>query len=166
MTLDEVRELRLSFVSAALLCQEGGLDGIEITACSGNLIQQFLSPVSNHRVDDYGGSFANRARFLFETIRAVRAAVGPDFVVGIGLGKDSSTPGAPGAMASELLAHLDSEQLIDYVELFEPTAPRPSGAGGLPRVLSGRCTSLDDAGALIAAGRADLVGFFAGPATD
>jgi 2,4-dienoyl-CoA reductase-like NADH-dependent reductase (Old Yellow Enzyme family) len=163
MTPEEILELRLSFVSSALMCQEWGLDGVEVTVCSGNLMQQFLSPACNDRTDHYGGSYANRSRFLFETLRAVRAAVGPDFVVGIGLGRDPSLPDASGQMASVLLDHLDSEKLVDYIEHFEPAAARPSGTVTLPRVLTTDCRSLDDAAGIIASGRADLVGFIAGP---
>jgi 2,4-dienoyl-CoA reductase-like NADH-dependent reductase (Old Yellow Enzyme family) len=162
MTREDILELRFSFVSAALMCQEWGLDGVEITVCSGNLMQQFLSPQWNDRTDHYGGSDGNRSRFLFETIRAVRAAVGPDFVMGIGLGKDSSAPGAPEAMASALLADLESERLVDYVEHFQPAPPRQSGASGLLRIFTGPCTSTSDAASIIASGRADLVAFAPG----
>ena len=161
MTQEDILELRFSFVSAALTCQECGLDGVEITVCSGNLMQQFLSTLWNDRTDHYGGSDANRSRFLFETIRAVRAAVGPDFVVGIGLGMDPSHTDDPGAMAALLLAHLESERLVDYVEHFEPAAPHTHSPTELPRVFTGHCTSIDDAAAIIASGRADLVGFLA-----
>jgi 2,4-dienoyl-CoA reductase-like NADH-dependent reductase (Old Yellow Enzyme family) len=163
MTQQDILELRLSFVSAALTCQECGLDGVEIAVCSGNLMQQFLSPLWNDRTDHYGGSDANRSRFLFETIRAVRAAVGPSFIVGIGLGKDPWDPDDPGAMASVLLAHLESERLVDYVEHFEPAMPQPPGLTGLPRVFTGHCTTVDDAVSIIASGRADLVGFVTPP---
>jgi len=162
MRPEDILELRFSFVSAALMCQEYGLDGVEITSCGGNLMQQFLSPICNDRTDHYGGSHANRSRFLFETIRAVRAAVGPDFVVGIGLGKDPSFPDAE-ETAAVLVRHLESEKLVDYVEYFDPFGPQPAGASVLPRVLTSDCRSLETAASIIASGRADLVGFRAGP---
>lgn len=161
MSPAEIQEVRFGYVSAALMCQASGLDGVEISVCNGNLIQQFLSPAHNDRRDHYGGSCENRSRFLFETLRAVRAAVGPDFVVGAGLGGDASGPAdtdAPG-LASRLLGQLESERLVDYVNHFAPMAARPPDGARLPWVLTTRCLSLDHAADFISSGSADLVAF-------
>jgi 2,4-dienoyl-CoA reductase-like NADH-dependent reductase (Old Yellow Enzyme family) len=78
---DIVRVIR-EFGLAARRCQLGGLDGIE-TLTGGHLIGQFLSPLTNFRDDEYGGSIENRCRFAIEVHREIRRQVGPDFIVGI-----------------------------------------------------------------------------------
>lgn len=157
MTADEILEIRLAYVSAALMCQEAGLAGVAISACSGNLIQQFLSPLHNDRRDAYGGSVENRSRFLFETLRAVRAAVGPDFIVGASLGKDTLTPEDPDDLSTSLLRQLESERLLDFVELYAPIRRAARAQDDLPRVLSCHYADLREAADYIVSGRADLV---------
>ncbi len=83
MTLEDIVNVQDAFAAAALRAKVAGLDGVEIIGSAGYLISQFLSPVTNMRTDQYGGSFENRARFAVETIRKVRNAVGPDFPVTI-----------------------------------------------------------------------------------
>jgi 2,4-dienoyl-CoA reductase-like NADH-dependent reductase (Old Yellow Enzyme family) len=80
------------YVSAALRCQAGGLDGIEIESY-GHFLDGFLSPATNRRGDQYGGSLEDRLAFPRRVIRAVRAAVGPDFIVGIRMAVDEEDPG-------------------------------------------------------------------------
>jgi N-methyl-L-proline demethylase len=80
------------YVSAALRCQAGGLDGIEIESY-GHFLDGFLSPATNRRGDQYGGSLENRLAFPRRVIRAVRAAVGPNFIVGIRMAVDEEDPG-------------------------------------------------------------------------
>ena len=75
------------YAAAALRCREAGLDGIELQSY-GHLLDAFLSPATNHRDDDLGGSLENRMAFPRRVVRAVRAAVGDDFVVGIRMSMD------------------------------------------------------------------------------
>jgi N-methyl-L-proline demethylase len=70
------------FADAAVRCQDGGLDGIELMAY-GHLLDAFWTPARNRRADEYGGSFDNRMRFPLQVVRSIRAAVGDDFVVGV-----------------------------------------------------------------------------------
>jgi 2,4-dienoyl-CoA reductase-like NADH-dependent reductase (Old Yellow Enzyme family) len=79
MTLDEIKMVIDQFGQAARRAREAGLDGVELHACNGYLINQFLSSGINDRKDDYGGSLENRARFLLDIMRAVRKEVGDDF---------------------------------------------------------------------------------------
>lgn len=81
MTQDDIRTLVEQFGKAAERVKRAGLDGIEIHAGHGYIISEFLSPQTNKRDDEYGGSLENRARLLMEIIAAVRAAVGRDFPV-------------------------------------------------------------------------------------
>ena len=83
MTADDILEVQDAFVRAAVRARDIGFDLIEIIACTGYLISQFLSPVTNKRTDEYGGNMANRMRFGVEVVEKVRAAVGSDTAVGI-----------------------------------------------------------------------------------
>ncbi|HEX8195654.1 MAG TPA: NADH:flavin oxidoreductase [Pyrinomonadaceae bacterium] len=79
MTRDEIKMVVRQFADAARRVREAGLDGIELHACNGYLINQFLSSGINDRKDEYGGSLENRTRFLLEIMAAVRKEVGDDF---------------------------------------------------------------------------------------
>ncbi|MDQ3803769.1 MAG: NADH:flavin oxidoreductase [Acidobacteriota bacterium] len=79
MTKEEIKTVVDQFGAAARRAREAGLDGVELHACNGYLINQFLSSGINDRKDEYGGSLENRARFLLDIMAAVRREVGPDF---------------------------------------------------------------------------------------
>ena len=89
MSLADIRRVQCDYQAAAKRCLNGGLDGIEIIA-SMHLPGQFLSPLSNQRNDDYGGSLENRTRFLTEVVEHCREATGPNFVIGVRLTADES----------------------------------------------------------------------------
>lgn len=74
LSVDEIASVQTDFVAAAKRALEAGYEWLEIHSAHGYLSHQFLSPLSNHRTDGYGGTFANRIRFLLETVRAVRRA--------------------------------------------------------------------------------------------
>lgn len=93
LTPEEIKELVDKFARAARHAQRGGLHGVEIHAGHGYLLNQFLSPATNKRTDEYGGSVENRCRFLQEVIRAVRAATGPDFIISVRLAVMDWLPG-------------------------------------------------------------------------
>jgi len=92
MTKEEINEVIEGFVHSAANMKEAGMDGVEFHGAHGYLIQQFLSPMTNHRTDEYGGSEENRARFALEICEAVRKEVGHDFAVGIRLSADELQP--------------------------------------------------------------------------
>lgn len=81
MTEAEVLSVIDAFAAAARRAQAAGFDGVEIHAAHYYLLSQFLSPFANHRSDRWGGTREGRARFVLETVRAVRRAVGPDFLI-------------------------------------------------------------------------------------
>ena len=82
-TYDEIRELIEQFGDAARRVQEGGADGVELHAGHGYLFHQFLSPRTNLRTDDYGGSFENRFRFLKDVVENIRKKCGRDFFISV-----------------------------------------------------------------------------------
>lgn len=79
MTRDEIKLVVQQYADAARRAREAGLDGVELHACNGYLINQFLSSGINDRKDEYGGSLENRYRFLHEIMQAVRREVGDDY---------------------------------------------------------------------------------------
>lgn len=81
LSIDEINELLESFGQAARRAKEAGFDAIELHGGHGYLLNQFLSPYSNQRTDEYGGTFENRMRFSLEVLRRIRGAVGPDFPI-------------------------------------------------------------------------------------
>jgi 2,4-dienoyl-CoA reductase (NADPH2) len=83
MTYEDIQETQQAFADAATRCAEAGFDYVEIIACTGYLISEFLSPLTNWRTDEYGGSLENRMRFGVETVAKVRKAVGDDIAVGV-----------------------------------------------------------------------------------
>jgi 2,4-dienoyl-CoA reductase (NADPH2) len=79
MTLEDIHQVQEDFTRAAERAREAGFEGIEILASAGYLITQFLSPKTNQRTDDYGGSFENRVRFPRELIELLRKRLGPEY---------------------------------------------------------------------------------------
>ena len=83
MNLEDIEDVQDAYVKAAQRAVAAGFDLVEILACTGYLISQFLSPVTNKRTDNYGGSIENRMRFGLEVVQKVRKAVGDDVALGI-----------------------------------------------------------------------------------
>ncbi|MEW6270823.1 MAG: FAD-dependent oxidoreductase [Thermodesulfobacteriota bacterium] len=120
LELHEIRELVEHFARSAANAAAGGFDGIEVHGAHGYLLHEFLSPRSNRRTDEYGGSLENRMRFTVEVLQAVRAAVGPDVAVGLRLvgDEESKEPGALGPDdAAEVGARLEAAGLVDFLNV-------------------------------------------------
>ena len=90
--------IKNAFATSARRAENLGLDGIEIHMAHGYLLHQFLSPLSNHRTDDYGGSLENRMRFPIEVFEAVKSAVSPDYPIWVRI---SATDWVPGGWDAE-----------------------------------------------------------------
>lgn len=86
LTPDGIEKLIAAYAAAAVRARQAGLDAVQIHAAHGYLGSQFLSPSTNHRQDEWGGSLEGRARFLRRVVQAVREAVGGGFPVGMKLG--------------------------------------------------------------------------------
>ncbi|MDI3500957.1 MAG: hypothetical protein PWP22_728 [Thermoanaerobacter sp.] len=93
LSVDEIKELVESFGQAARRAKEAGFDAVEIHGAHGYLLNQFLSPYSNKRTDEYGGSFENRIRFPLEVVRRVREEVGGDFPIIYRMSAEEYVPG-------------------------------------------------------------------------
>ncbi len=88
LTIEEIKELEGQFIEAAVRVKRAGCDGVELHAAHGYLLQQFLSPVTNFRTDEYGGSFENRMRFITNILKGIKEQCGKDFPVIVRLTAD------------------------------------------------------------------------------
>ncbi|MFF2113905.1 oxidoreductase [Rhodococcus koreensis] len=129
LSIELIEEIVAGYASGAARLKWAGLDGVEITASHGYLPAQFLNPHTNVRDDRYGGSLENRMRMLRETAAAVRAAVGPDFVVGVRISADERTfDGTDSSEIVQLCRTLDTDGHIDYLNVTEGTSASQSGS--------------------------------------
>jgi N-ethylmaleimide reductase len=78
MTTDDILHAKTEYVDAALNALEAGFDGVELHGANGYLLEQFLSPLSNTRTDNYGGNIENRCRFVIEVVSAIAEAIGEE----------------------------------------------------------------------------------------
>lgn len=135
MSGEEVRELVEAFAAAARRSILGGMDGVEIACGHGQLINLFLSPLTNDRSDEYGGDLGGRLRFAIEVVGAVREAIGPDHILGVRVNGDDQVTGSLDAPEWELIcAALSATGNVDYInvsanfhESVVPTMYEPPG---------------------------------------
>ncbi len=183
MTVDEIAEVIAAHEAAAARVRQGGLDGVEVLAAFGYLPQAFLSPLSNHRRDEYGGSLENRVRFLVELLRAVRAQLADGQILGYRLPGDEFEPGGLDLQQMIDVCRLLAERgLVDYLNIIAHTnfthtgrskhwAPTPTPHGvfvdlaaaikaevSVPVFTVGRVVDPVHAERIIAQGKADMVG--------
>jgi 2,4-dienoyl-CoA reductase-like NADH-dependent reductase (Old Yellow Enzyme family) len=116
---DEIPALVDTFAAAAARAQDVGFDGVQIHAAHGYLLGQFLTPHTNRRNDEYGGSLDNRLRLLREVFRAIRARVGDDFPILLKMNGTDMLPLRKGATTAELVrvAEIMADEGIDAVEI-------------------------------------------------
>lgn len=181
MSKKMIREIVDGYGSAARRLAQAGLDGVEIVASHGYLPAQFLNPRTNIRDDRYGGSFANRLRFILEVTASIRRQAGPNLIVGLRIsGDDKDHAGLQESESLEALKALDGE--LDYFNVvagssasfagaihiappmaFEnnyvaPFAAAAKAAVKTPIFVAGRINQPQDGEKIIASGQADMVG--------
>lgn len=83
LTTSEVKEMEEKFIASAVRAKEAGYDGVELHCAHGYLLQQFLSPYTNHRTDEYGGTMENRMRIVANIIKGVKERCGEDYPVSV-----------------------------------------------------------------------------------
>lgn len=183
MDAEQIAEIVEAFAAAAVRVRAGGMHGLEIHAGHGNLIQQFLSLLTNRREDEFGGSLENRMRFGKMVLSQVRRAVGGDFIVGLrisvqedhegGLTLDDMRTIIPRFLEAGALDYVNITSGSDltswslanhYASMYVRGGFLRSQAGAIrklvsvPVLVAGRVTDPRDADAIVAAGDADLVG--------
>ncbi|KAH7150586.1 hypothetical protein DER46DRAFT_688977 [Fusarium sp. MPI-SDFR-AT-0072] len=126
MTVAEILDVQHRFVKTAVLVADAGFDGIELHGAHGYLLSQFLSPKTNHRTDEYGGSAVNRAKIVVDIIKAIRKAVPPSFTVGI---KFNSVDHQSSQALEECLEQLRliTDAGIDFLEISGGSYEEPLG---------------------------------------
>ena len=123
MELEDIEQIIHGYRLTARHAIEGDLDGIELGAAShGYLLNQFLSPATNHRDDEYGGSLENRMRIVMRIIDAAREEVGTDAIVGLRLNSDDGMQGGLGPVEwAEIAKHLAATGKLDYISCSQGT---------------------------------------------
>ncbi len=125
LTESEIVGLIGRFAHAAQVVRECGFTGVQVHGAHGYLISSFLSPITNQRTDAWGGTLANRARFLLETLRAVRKAVGRDFPLALKLNSDDFRKGGfSHEECLQVVAWLNDES-VDLLEVSGGTYEQP-----------------------------------------
>lgn len=187
MDAADMARVREAFVRGAKACAAAGFDVVELHMAHGYLLSSFLSPLSNRRTDDFGGSLANRARFPLEVVEAVRAAWPADKALFVRLSAtdwfDDEQRGFTVDEAVQVARWL-KERGVDVIDVSTagnvpeskpqygrmyqvPFAERIRHEAGVPVMAVGGIAGLDHAHTIVAAGRADLCaiarGFLADP---
>ncbi len=173
MTRAEMDRVRDDFVAATRRAAEAGFDILELHCAHGYLLSSFLSPLTNRRDDEYGGSVENRARYPLEVFAAVRAAWPQDRPISVRLSCHDWFPGGNTADDAVAIARLFKQagaDIIDcssgqvvaeqkpvYGRMYQtPFADRIRNEVGIPTVAVGAISEADHVNMVIAAGRADL----------
>jgi dimethylglycine catabolism A len=183
MTKAEIREVIDAWAAAAVRLKKGGYDGADIPLYGGHLLENFISPLANTRTDEYGGSLENRLRLPTEVLRALREAVGREFIIGLRHSGDHFVEG--GLTREELLEiarRLDALGIADYWMVsgsntetlryeaaVTPSHYHPRGVFNdlaaltktvvrVPVIVAGRIVTAEQAEAALASGVCDLVG--------
>ncbi|WP_179402282.1 NADH:flavin oxidoreductase [Burkholderia guangdongensis] len=116
--VEDIKRIIKDFAAAAIRVKSAGMDGIEISAAHQQLVDQFWSPRTNFRTDEWGGSFENRLRFGIEVLKSVREAVGKDFCVGLRMcGDEFHENGIDHEHAKEIAHAMEATGLIDYISV-------------------------------------------------
>ncbi|WP_419660327.1 NADH:flavin oxidoreductase/NADH oxidase [Desulfosarcina variabilis str. Montpellier] len=178
LSLAEIAELVAAFGDAARRCREAGFDFVEVHAAHGYLINQFMAPNSNHRTDQYGGSFENRIRFFLELLADIKAKAGADFPVGLRINGEDYVDGGWTLDDALRLAPILEQNGADYLhvsagvygskQLTIPSMYVPHGCFiylaeavkqvvDIPVVAVGRIKSPEMADRLLKEDRADVV---------
>ncbi|WP_347549151.1 NADH:flavin oxidoreductase [Pseudalkalibacillus hwajinpoensis] len=173
LSLDEIKEVRHSFIQAARHAKEAGFDGVEIHGANGYLLDQFLTDYLNHRSDEYGGTLENRLNLIVEIIEDVRNEVGEDFTVGIRLSQIKVTDPAykwPKGEEAAKTIFSTLEQGLDYIHVTEPDATQSAFGDGtktlaaaakayssIPVIANGQLGDPEKASSLVSQKDADFV---------
>jgi 2,4-dienoyl-CoA reductase (NADPH2) len=185
----EIQEIIDGYARVAVHCAEGGFDGVELQCSHSSIVRGFLSPATNRRTDDYGGTLENRSRLLMEIVVAVRQSIGSDMALGVRLCGDELIEG--GTTIDDAIAvakAVEQSGHVDYINtsigvatatlyMIEASMQVPPGyalwissairkAVNLPVVGVGRFKDPLQADRALAEGHADLIGVVRGQIAD
>jgi len=169
-----LKRIREAFVSATLRAERLGVDGIEVHGAHGYLLHQFLSPISNHRTDQYGGSLQNRLRYPLEVFDAMRAALPAHKPMGVKVSASDWVEGGWDIAQTIEFAKELKRRGVDWIDASSggisplqkiplspgyqvPFAQAIKQATGLTTMAVGLITEAKQAEEIIASGKADMV---------
>ncbi len=183
MDIFDIRRVVDDFGQAARRCREGDIDAVEIISSGAHLIGQFLSPATNQRTDNYGGSLQNRARFGLEVFESIRKYAGEDYVAGLRLPSDEMiADGLTHQQCLEIATLFGQSGLVDFLTISTAQNASPMGlarsipgmwapphpyvdlagamrrAAGIPVFHAGRFLTLEQAAQAVNGGQIDMVG--------
>jgi len=175
LTREQIAEIVRRFAEAAARAKAAGYDAVEIHSAHAYLLNQFYSPLTNQRTDEYGGSLENRLRIHRETIAAVREAVGAEYPVAVRLGGCDYMEGGSTLEDCVYAARMFAEAGTDLIDLsggmcrytikgrtepgyFREMSEAVKKEVTIPVLLTGGVKTLADAGRLLEEGAADLIG--------
>ncbi|SHE80435.1 2,4-dienoyl-CoA reductase (NADPH2) [Ferrithrix thermotolerans DSM 19514] len=177
----EIDEIVDSYAEVATLAQRSGFDGVELQCSHSSIVRQFLSPITNHRDDHFGGDITGRSKLLFEIVQRIRDNIEEPFVIGVRLcGDEMLENGIEIQDTLSLVRLLDSSSLVNYINtsigvataslyaieasmairpgynLYIPSQIRQETT--LPVIASGRIKDPAQAEQILREGQADLIG--------
>lgn len=175
LTLAEIASIPGQFAAAARRAKAAGFDGVEIHSAHGYLLNQFFSPLTNHRTDEYGGDVQGRIKLHLEVIAAVREAVGEGYPVLLRLGAADYLEGGSRIADSVIAAEMFEQAGVDMLDItgglsgftrpghdepgyFAELTEAIKGVVSIPVILTGGITEAAHAEELLAADKADLIG--------
>jgi len=175
LSTEEIHNITLKFRDAALRAKESGFDGVEIHSAHGYLLNQFYSPLSNKRNDEYGGGLEGRIRFHLEVIEAVREGVGNDFPILLRLGAADYMEGGSDIEDAKAAAIAFEKAGVDILDIsggfcgyvrpgvteegyFSPLTEEIKKVVSIPVILTGGIIHAVTAEKLLSEGKADLIG--------
>lgn len=176
LTVAEIEDIVAGWATSTANLVAAGADGVEIHAAHGYLPAQFMSPLTNRRTDDFGGSFENRLRFMRMVMEAMRSVMPAGFVLGVRLSGEEEIPGGMDIEDCVRIAEHLAETGVDYFSITHgtrgkyvkdstnpdavavPSASRVRAATGLPTLVGQRIRDVGTAEQVVKAGHADLVG--------
>lgn len=175
LTIEEIKSIVNSFKEAARRVKEAGFDGVEIHSAHGYFLNQFFSPLTNKRKDEYGGDVMSRIRIHLEVIKAVRNAVGNDFPILLRLGANDYAEGGTTISDSIIASKAFQDAGVDILDIsggfngytipgindqgyFSPDTEALKKELSIPVILTGGITEPLSAETLLVECKADLIG--------
>ncbi|MDQ3272881.1 MAG: bifunctional salicylyl-CoA 5-hydroxylase/oxidoreductase [Pseudomonadota bacterium] len=173
MTRDDMDRLKAQFVQSARYAAQAGFDWLELHCAHGYLLSSFITPLTNQRTDDYGGSLENRCRYPLEVFEAVRAVWPAHLPMSVRISAHDWAPGGNTADDAVAMARLFNAAGCDFIDVSSgqttraakpvygrmyqtPFADRIRNEVGIRTIAVGAISEVDHVNSIIAAGRADL----------
>jgi 2,4-dienoyl-CoA reductase-like NADH-dependent reductase (Old Yellow Enzyme family)/thioredoxin reductase len=178
LTIEEIHGLAECYGKAAGRARKGGFDAVEFIVGAGYLLNRFLSPITNQRKDEYGGSLENRMRILLEIIAGIRRETGDDFPLGVRLNIEEQMPGGHTIEESKIVAQALENAGVNFINTytgwhesrvptvasfvpkgaFAPLTAKIRAVVSIPVIATNRINDPETAERIIADGQADFVG--------